>query len=105
MVYCVVGNEDSGRLGTNYVCQSWIWWEELYRKSSEENIRANENVCKEGKELDKLSQVQYINFVRNCQFSYYLQVTYEFSFKFRYLGMTLDESVDSLTMDACFSFL
>ena len=63
MLYCVVGNVDSGRLGLNYVHQSWTWWEDIYRNSSEENINVKENVCREGEELDILSQVQYINFV------------------------------------------
>ena len=36
---------------------------------------------------------------------HYLQVTYEFLVKFRYLGMTKDDSVDYLTLDACLSFL
>ena len=30
---------------------------------------------------------------------------YEFSVKFRFIVMNLDDSVDSLTMDACLSFL
>ena len=39
-MYSVVGNVDSGRVGLNYVRQTHIWWVELYRNSSEENLRA-----------------------------------------------------------------
>lgn len=38
----------SGWSGFDHACKSWIWRAKLYWKPSEEDIRLEENVCREG---------------------------------------------------------
>ena len=75
MLHYVVGNVASGRLGLDYVSQSRLWWVELYRKSSQKNLRPKENVCGQGREVDGLSQAHYVNVAYIVQICVALQAT------------------------------